>query len=100
LLWRDEPAGAAAALRAALREAFPGASDRQPVTVHSTLMRVVTAAPLGDDVVASIVEEADAWTQKARGIVVPARAVWRVIEEEYSTIAGERDVFSLGGGGG
>jgi hypothetical protein len=69
--------GGLLALRKRLRAAFPGASLRQPQTIHSSLLRVLTPRPLDEATVKALSEEAERWTQKVRlGRGVGARR-WR-----------------------
>jgi hypothetical protein len=67
LLWSD-PSGAAQALRRRYAAAFPGAPARQPRTLHSSLLRIVTAKPLGEGDATTLAAEARRWTEKVGAV--------------------------------
>ncbi|KAI8469452.1 MAG: hypothetical protein J3K34DRAFT_522119 [Monoraphidium minutum] len=97
LTWSD-PGGTAAALRDRLRDRFPGASAKQPFTVHTSLWRLVgpAGAALPGAAARALADEARRWTEKVRGRPLEARVLWHVIEAEFSTIRGERQPLIAG----
>jgi hypothetical protein len=65
MTWVD-PSDGISAFRQAMAREFPGASDRQAVIIHTTLMRVLTAAPLPRGAVRAIDEACEEWSRKVR----------------------------------
>ena len=65
LTWAD-PDGSVATLRRRLRARFPGASPKQPFTVHTSLWRIVgpPGVQLGADAVRALSDEARRWTEQ------------------------------------
>ena len=98
LTWTD-PTGEVSHLRHQLVTRLPGATSRQATIIHTSLARIVTPEALPSDVVQRIAAAAEKWTQVVRGqqqqqqqqqvVFVPDHAWW-VIEEEFSTVVGNR----------
>lgn len=68
----------------------------QATIVHSSLLRIMTAKPLGPDAVAAVSEACRRWTAKLRGTRYSPRTLWFIREAEFSTIEGDREVLMLG----
>jgi hypothetical protein len=75
ITWVD-PADGISSFRRSMARAFPGASDRQASIVHTTVLRVLTAAQLPRPVVDAIDRTCEEWTRKVgRRAAAQGRAV-------------------------
>lgn len=75
--------------------AFPGASSKQSKIAHTTLCRITSDSPLPSDVVSSVDAMCERWTAKLQGMRVVPDYLWWVIERQFSTIEGERELLRL-----
>ncbi|KAI8468823.1 MAG: hypothetical protein J3K34DRAFT_295501 [Monoraphidium minutum] len=92
--------GRVTSFRRAMAREFPGASDRQAVIIHTTVLRVMTPRQLPAAAAGAVRAECARWTRKLRGTRVTPSSFWYVNEVQFSTIRGERMRFPLAGGGG
>ncbi len=86
LCWLD-PKGAVSELRARLRTAFPGAPPKQASILHTTLLRILTPAPLDRSVRNAIATECAAFSQSFRTARVNVTSLWYIPDSEAATVA-------------
>lgn len=97
LTWLDV-GGEVARLRAALSATFPGGSTRQANIVHTSLLRIVAvpAAACGQqqqlppDVVQALSSLCESLSTRLRGLRLRVSRLQWVVEEQFSTTAGEQ----------
>mmetsp|Transcript_13786 Transcript_13786/g.29733 ORF Transcript_13786/g.29733 Transcript_13786/m.29733 type:complete len:359 (-) Transcript_13786:849-1925(-) len=89
ITWTD-PSGYVEDLRQRLKTAFPGATSKQASIIHTSLMRIVDSEQLTPGVVAAVGAKCKEWTDKLRGKIYTPPALWWVVENEFSTINGDR----------
>lgn len=63
-------------LRGCLREAFPGAPNRQTQIVHVSVLRLLTAEQLSTDDRHTLQAVCDAFSLKLKGMQVTATELW------------------------
>lgn len=83
-------------LRGTLQRNFPGASGRQAVIIHSTLLRIVNDEQLSKAVIQKVADVCKEWTAKLKGQTVTPKNLWYVRESQFSTIRGEQTKLPIG----
>jgi hypothetical protein len=99
LTWLD-PTGAVAAVRSAMKAAFPGACSRQASIIHTSLARVAALPPsrrtaAREHVVQSVSAECELLTQQLRRLVLPVQVLHWVNEQQFSTVRGPSLALAL-----
>lgn len=78
-----------------VQETFSGASSKQSTIVHTTLCRIVSDKQLPGDVITNIDKLCAFWTQKLEGRQFSPSCLWWIIEKQFSTIEGDREIMQL-----
>jgi hypothetical protein len=91
MVWTDA-SGQVEELRRRCKHQFPGSLNiRQSSILHTSMLRLLSTQPLDDYSREKIVETCEKWTEKLKGAKWQAEKIWYVLEEEFSTLGGERE---------
>eukprot|EP01025_Chloroclados_australasicus_P034078 TRINITY_DN348_c0_g1_i5.p1 TRINITY_DN348_c0_g1~~TRINITY_DN348_c0_g1_i5.p1 ORF type:complete len:334 (-),score=25.96 TRINITY_DN348_c0_g1_i5:483-1484(-) len=92
ICWLDR-SGSIRRIRQTCRNSFPGAAKKQSQIIHTSLLRILTANQLDDDIIGKIDKICKQWTRENRGLSLIPHKLWYVHERSFSTIKGDRFVF-------
>lgn len=73
-----------------MRETFPGASAWQPSIVHSSLCRILTLAPLDEQVITRVSEICSQWSASLQGAVFFPKRAWLVYHKKLMSTEGHQ----------
>lgn len=83
-------------IRKGFRESFPGAPRKQSTIYHMTLGRIVTPTQLQREQRERIQQLCSTWSETLQGRRCVVNELHHVIEEQFTTVFGERTSLSLG----
>ncbi|KAK9836685.1 hypothetical protein WJX74_006002 [Apatococcus lobatus] len=86
-------------LRAALRQAFPGAPSKQSSICHVTLGRILSLQQLHPEQAASVHARCQEWSCKLHGMRYNPTHVWHILEETFTKVDGHRQKVIFGSKG-
>eukprot|EP01026_Neomeris_dumetosa_P061599 TRINITY_DN58137_c0_g1_i9.p1 TRINITY_DN58137_c0_g1~~TRINITY_DN58137_c0_g1_i9.p1 ORF type:complete len:109 (-),score=11.84 TRINITY_DN58137_c0_g1_i9:284-610(-) len=92
ICWLDR-SGSVRKIRSTCRSTFPGAAKKQSSIIHTSLLRILTAEQLSDEVKQKIDHLCTKWNRENRGLTLVAHKLWYIHERSFSTIVGDRFVF-------
>jgi hypothetical protein len=88
LLCCVDVSGVIGALRARLREAFPGGPPKQSTIFHASVARILTPVQLSSEVIANMQNTTNKWSDRLRGTTFKVQAIHHVREEKFTTVEG------------
>lgn len=83
-------------IRKAFRESFPGAPSKQSTIYHMSLGRIVTPKQFSPEQRQHIQSLCSTWSERLRGRRCLLEELHHVIEEQFTTVEGERTALPLG----
>jgi hypothetical protein len=83
-------------IRKAFRDSFPGAPAKQSTIYHMSLGRIVTPKQICREQRQHIQSLCSTWSERLRGRTCALEELHHVIEEQFTTVEGERTALPLG----